>query len=397
MRDRPSVLVVVQRYGDVSGGAEAHARELVTHLRPHADLAVATTTARDYWTWENAYTAGIDSVDGVPVHRFPVEAGRARDFRLREHRAFAKVHPLAAEDAFVRAQGPVAPELLEHLRRYDRDFDAILFFTYIYYPTAYGLPLVPERAVLVPTAHDEPALRLSVYRRLFHSPRAIAFNTVEERRLVHRTFANERIPGDVVGVGVDVPAERDASRFRARFGIEGPYLLYLGRIVESKGCGTLFDHFLRWQRTTGASTATLVLAGRGEPEMPVPSDPRIRHVGGLSDQQKFDALAGAFALVMPSLLESLSMVTLEAWATGRPVIVDARSPVLSSMAARAGAGLAYRSWMEFAEIAELLIADPGLADRLGRAGERFVRATYTWPVVVEKYRDLFAEVGARNS
>ncbi|HAF10999.1 MAG TPA: hexosyltransferase [Chloroflexi bacterium] len=397
MRDRPSVLVVVQRYGEVSGGAEAHARELVTHLRPHADLAVATTTAADYWTWENTYTAGIDAVDGVPVHRFPVESGRTRDFRLREHRAFAKVHPLAAEDAFVRAQGPVAPELLEHLRRYGRDFDAVLFFTYIYYPTVYGLPLVPERAVLVPTAHDEPALRLSVYRRLFHAPRAFAFNSVEERRLVHRTFANERIPSDIVGVGVDVPARRDASRFRARFGIEGPYLLYLGRIVESKGCGTLFDHFQRWQRTTGASPATLVLAGRADPEMPVPSDPRIRHVGGLSDQQKFDALAGATALVMPSLLESLSMVTLEAWATGRPVIVDARSPVLSSMAARAGAGLAYRSWMEFAEIAELLIADGGLGDRLGRAGERFVQATYTWPVVVEKYRDLFAEVAARNS
>ena len=397
MGDRPSVLVVVQRYGDVSGGAEAHARELVTHLRPHADLAVATTTAADYWTWENTYTAGIDAVDGVPVHRFAVESGRGRDFRLREHRAFAKIHPLAAEDAFVRAQGPVVPELLEHLRRHGRDFDAVLFFTYLYYPTVYGLPLVPERAVLVPTAHDEPALRLSVYRRLFHAPRAFAFNSVEERRLVHRTFANERIPGDVVGVGVDVPAQRDGSRFRARFGIEGPYLLYLGRIVESKGCATLFDHFLRWQRTTGSSTATLVLAGRGDPEMAVPSDPCIRHVGGLSDQQKFDALAGATALVMPSLLESLSMVTLEAWATGRPVIVDARSPVLSSMAARAGAGLAYRSWMEFAEIAELLLGDGARGDRLGRAGQRFVQATYTWPAVVEKYRDLFAEVGARNS
>ena len=397
MRDRPSVLVVVQRYGDVSGGAEAHARELVGHLRPYADFAVATTTAADYWTWANAYTAGIDAVDGVPVHRFPVASGRARDFRLREHRAFQKVHALSEEDAFVRAQGPVSPELLEHLRRYGRDFDAILFFTYIYYPTVYGLPLVPERAVLVPTAHDEPALGLSVYKRLFHSPRAIAFNSAEERRLVHRTFANERIPAEIVGVGVDVPAERDAARFRARFGIEGPYFLYLGRIVESKGCGTLFDHFLRWQGTSGAAPATLVLAGRGDPEMPVPSDPRIRHVGGLSDAQKFDALAGATALVMPSLLESLSMVTLEAWATGRPVIVDGRSPVLSSMAARAHAGLAFRSWMEFAEVGELLIADPGIGDRLGRAGQRFVEQTYTWPVVVEKYRDLFAEVGARNS
>ncbi|MHB8632323.1 MAG: glycosyltransferase family 4 protein, partial [Candidatus Limnocylindria bacterium] len=395
--DRPSVLVVVQRYGDVSGGAEAHARELVRHLRPHVDLAVATTTAADYWTWGNAYTAGLDEVDGVPVHRFPVATGRARDFRLRERRAFATVHPLAAEDTFVRAQGPVSPELLEHLRRFGRDFDAILFFTYIYYPTVYGLPLVPERAVLVPTAHDEPALRLSVYKRLFHSPRALAFNSVEERRLVHRTFANQRIPAEIVGVGIDVPAQRDAARFRARFGIEGPYLLYLGRIVESKGCATLFDAFLRWQRTTGATRASLVLAGRGDPEMPVPSDPRIRQVGSLSEQQKFDALAGATALVMPSRLESLSIVTLEAWAAGRPVIVEARSPVLSSMVARAGAGLAFRSWLELAEIGELLIADPGLGDRLGRAGRRFVEATYTWPVVVEKYQDLFAEVAARNS
>lgn len=397
MADRPSALVVVQRYGDVSGGAEAHAREVVAHLRPYVDFAVATTTAADYWTWDNAYTAGIDAVDGVPVHRFPVEAGRSRDFRLREHRAFAKIHPYDAEDAFVRAQGPVAPDLLEHLRRYGRDFDAILFFTYIYHPTVYGLPLVAERAVLVPTAHDEPALRLSVYRRLFHSPRAFAFNSLEERRLVHRTFANERIPGEVVGVGVDVPADRSGARFRARFGIDGPYLLYLGRIVESKGCGTLFDHFRRWQRSAGTSPATLVLAGRGAPEMPVPSDPRIRHVGALSDAQKFDALAGAAALAMPSRLESLSIVTLEAWAAGRPVIVDARSPVLSSMAARAGAGLAYGSWMEFAEIAELLVTDAALGDRLGRAGRRFVERTYTWPVVVEKYRDLFAEVAARNA
>jgi len=395
--DRPSVLVVVQRYGDVSGGAEAHARELVGHLRPHADLAVATTTAADYWTWENTYTAGIDAVDGVPVHRFPVESGRARDFRRHERRAFQKIHSLAAEDAFVRAQGPVVPELLEYLRRYGREFDAVLFFSIIYYPTAYGLPLVPERAILVPTAHDEPALRLGIYRRPFHSTRAIAFNSAEERRFVHRTFANERIPNDIVGVGVDVPEDRDASRFRSRFGIEGPYLLYLGRIVESKGCATLFDHFLRWQRTSGATSATLVLAGRGTPEMVVPSDPRIRHVGGLSDHQKFDALAGATALIMPSLLESLSMVTLEAWAAGRPVIVDARSPVLSSMVARAGAGLAYRSWMDFAEVCELLAMDARLGDRLGRAGQRFVESTYTWPVVVEKYRDLFAEVMTRNS
>ncbi len=387
----------MQRYGDVSGGAEAHARQLVDHLRVYADLSVVTTTAADYWTWGERYTAGLTWVDGIPVQRFPVASGRARDFRAPERRAFAGAHTLDDEYRFVRAQGPVSPELLDHLRRYGRDFDCVLFFTYIYYPTAYGLPLVPERAVLVPTAHHEPALTLSLYRRLFHSPRAIAFNSVEERQLVHRTFRNERIPNDIVGVGVDVPDERDGERFRRRTGIEGPYLLYLGRIVQSKGCDTLFDHFTRWQATRGALPATLVVAGRGAPEMPVPAHPRIRHLGAFSDEEKFDALAGAAALVMPSLLESLSIVTLEAWASGRPVLVDARSPVLSSMVKRARGGLAYRSWMEFAECAELLITDPAVGDRLGASGERFVRSTYTWPVVVEKYLDLFAEVRTRNS
>src|SRR6266511_4031296 len=172
----PSLMVVVQRYGDVAGGgAEAHARALVQRLRPHFNIEVATTTARDYWTWANEFTAGLTVVDGVPVHRFAVERGRSRDFRLRERRAFSRTHTFADERAFVEAQGPVAPDLLEHVNRRARE---------------------------------------------------IAFNTVEERAMVHRLFRNERVPNEVVGIGVDDPADRSAERFRQRYAIEGPYLLY---------------------------------------------------------------------------------------------------------------------------------------------------------------------------
>ncbi len=129
--------------------------------------------------------------------------------------------------------------------------------------------------------------------------------------------------------------------------------------------------------------------------MAVPKTSGIVHLGRLPEQDKWDALAGCAAFVMPSLLESLSLVTLEAWAAGRPVIVDARSPVLAGMARRARAGLAYRSSAEFAEICELLMDDPTIGDRLGRSGAEFVATTYTWPRVVETYIDLFAEVRAR--
>lgn len=412
---RPSLLVVVQRYGDgVAGGAEAHARMLVNKLKPHMDVEVATTTAKDYWTWENEFSAGLTWVDHVPVRRFPVEKPRSRMFKVLERRAFRDGHSFDDERLFVDAQGPVTPDLTEHLFRHGREFDHVLFFTYIYWTTLFGLPIVPERAVLVPTAHDEPAIGLSLYRRVFHLPRAIAFNTAEERAMVHRRFANARVPNDVVGVGVDVPADLDphagggpydpsraraataarAERFRAKHSLEGPIFLYLGRIVESKGLQDLWDLWGKL-RSPSAPRATLVLAGHKEMDIPARAD--ITYVGEVSEEVKWDAFAACTALVVPERLQSLSLVTLEAWSVGRPVICPAGAPVLASMSRRASAGLPYRTAAEFAEICELLAEKPELAERLGGCGREFVARTYTWPVVVEKYLDLFAEVRARNA
>src|SRR5256886_1875420 len=238
----PSLLVVVQRYGDVPGGAEAHARAVVRRLRPHFAMEVATTNSSDYLTWNGDLTAGLDEVDGVTVRRFPVERPRAWNFKLYERRAFRGGHTLDDERAFIDAQGPYAPELLDFLWRRGRDYDHVLFFTYIYYPTVLGLPLVPERALLVPTAHEESAIGLAAYKAVFHTPRAIAYNTEEERRMVWRRFRNERVSNEVVGVGIEVPSERNAPRFRAKHGITGPYLLYVGRVGVSKGSRELFEH-----------------------------------------------------------------------------------------------------------------------------------------------------------
>jgi glycosyltransferase involved in cell wall biosynthesis len=393
---RPKLLTVVQRYGDgVAGGAEAHARELVKRLRPHFDIEVLTTTSSDYRTWENTFTAGINWVDDVPVRRFPVLRQRAFDFKLYERRAFATAHTLEDERTFVDAQGPYAPDLLEHLWRVGRDADHLLFFTYIYYPTVRGLPLVPERAVLVPTAHDEPAIRLSIYEPVFHAPRAIAFNTEEERAMVHRRFHNERVPNDILGVGIDVPSDRRGDRFRERFGINGPFILYIGRIVESKGCRELFAYWQKWRTAEPKRDIKLVLIG--QPEMAIPVGPDIAHLGTVSEQEKYDALDAALALIVPEVLSSMSMVTLEAWATGRAVICDARSPVVWGMARRARAGLAFRNAAELGEIVGMIADDAGLRERLGGSGRAFVERTYNWRRIVETYLDMFAEVRARNS
>jgi glycosyltransferase involved in cell wall biosynthesis len=391
-RDR-RLLVVVQRYGDVAGGAEQHARELVRRLVPHFDISVATTAARDYWTWENEFIAGETRIDGIPVLRFAVTGPRTSDFKDRERRAFAETASLADERAFIESQGPVTPELLEYLYEAAPTYGQILFFTYIYYPTVYGLPLVPERSVLVPTAHDEPALRLTSYKPLFHAARAIAFNTEEERRLVHGRFGNARVPNEVVGVGVDVPADRSGARFRQKHGITGPLFLYVGRVVESKGADQLFSHWGGWAATPPALGAKLVVIGKAE--MPIPRRDDVVHLGFVSEQEKYDAMDAADAVIVPERYSSLSMVTLEAWACGKPVICSAYCNVLRGMSRRSGGGLYYADHGEFSELLDLLVADPSLGKRLGAAGAAFVGRTYTWPVVVEKYLDLFAEVRRR--
>src|SRR5438552_11232340 len=211
----PSLMIVVQRYGDIAGGgAEPHARAVAQRLRPYFNVEVATTTARDYWTWSNEFTAGLTAVDGIPVHRFAVERGRSRDFRLRERRAFSATHTLADERAFVEAQGPVAPDLLEHVHRRGRQVDHVLFFTYIYYPTVLGLPLAPQRAVLVPTAHDEPAIRLAIYKPVFCAPPAIAFTTFEDPAMGTRLFQTNRVPTETAAGAAAVPPDGPAGRFR---------------------------------------------------------------------------------------------------------------------------------------------------------------------------------------
>jgi glycosyltransferase involved in cell wall biosynthesis len=189
----------------------------------------------------------------------------------------------------------------------------------------------------------------------------------------------------VVGVGSDVPEQADAQRFRRNFGIDRPFAIYVGRIDENKGCGELFDYFRRYA-TTFPRGLDLVLIGSAI--MPVPRHPRIHHLGFLPDQDKFDAMAAADLLIMPSYFESLSMVALEAWAIGKPVLANGRCDVLKGQCIRSNAGLYYESYEEFAEALFALESNGPLHTRLGARGREYFRAHYAWPVIEQKYLDM---------
>jgi glycosyltransferase involved in cell wall biosynthesis len=379
--------VVVQRYGaDISGGAELHARYIAERLGRHADVQVLTTCARDYVTWRNELPAGDERINGIPVRRFPVARSRnPQDFGVRSRWVFEHAHSISDELKWLRSEGPASPALVRHIVRTQHDVDFFVFFSYRYFHAYHGARAVPDKAVLVPTAERDAAIGLGIFGPLFRGVRAIVYNSPEERALIEAVSRRDG-PGTVVGVGSDIPERPDASRFRRAHGIRRPFAIYIGRIDANKGCRELFSHFERYA-TAYPNGLDLVLVGSRH--LDIPAHPRVRHVGFLPDAEKFDALAAADVLVMPSEFESLSMVVLEAWALGKPVLVNGRCDVLRGQCLRGHAGLAYENADEFVEALYVLEAAGPAGAILGRHGRDYFRRHYAWPVIEHRYREIF--------
>ena len=382
---------VVQRYGlEINGGAELHCRWVAEHLKKYAEVEVLTTRAADYITWKNSYSRDEEDVNGIRVRRFPVikardpqRFGRLQDWLLRhEHRESDELRWLDEE-------GPRAPALIQYLKDNASSYDYFFFFSYRYYHSYWGVKTVPRRSILVPTAERDPVVGLRIFQDLFRTPRAIVYNSVEERKMINDVSGNHQVPGEVVGVGTEVPGRYSGEAFRRKHKLPGPYVLYLGRIDENKGCHKLFEYFIRFKRESG-SEAKLVLAG--STVIQVPSHPDIHYLGFLGDVEKFDALDGAELLVMPSFYESLSMVTLEAWALGKPVLANALCDVLKGQCLRSNGGLYYETYPEFREALSLLLGSPRLRGVLGENGRRYFEANYAWDVIENKYLDLISRM-----
>ena len=388
-----SLAFVVQRYGaDVAGGSESLARALAERLSPEFQVTVFTTCARDYVTWRNELPPGSERAGGVEVLRFPVEEERDLDsFNAFSEPLYRAPHSRDDELLWLRQQGPYVPRLVDALRERRDEFDAVFFFTYLYYPTYAGLHAAPERSILVSTAHDEPPLRFGLYEEVFRLPRAFAFLTHAEEALVRQRFAVSDRPSVVAGMGVDVAEVTDEMRqaFRERHSIRKPYALYAGRIDAGKGCRQMTSFFESYLREKGDELELLLI---GRLAMPLPQQAGIRYLGYLSEEEKSAAVAGASVAVCPSHYESLSIALLEAFAQSVPGLVNAGSAVLKDHCLRSNGGLYYENGDEFVEALDVLAAQPSLRRALGTGGRRYVGENYRWDVVLEKYRSLVDRV-----
>ena len=383
------IAFIVQRYGqEILGGSEYHCRLIAERMAARHDVEVLTTCARDYITWANEYPEGTQDINGVIVRRFANVRTRDIDaFNKYSDWIFHNPHTRDDELSWLEQQGPWCPALLDYLAGHAPSYDAVIFFTYLYAPTVLGLEIAAERSILAPTAHNEPAIHLGIYREMFQRPRAIAYNTDVERVFLKGTFDIRAVAEETVGCGVDLLVSRTRSHNADRNGLpDGPFLLYGGRIDRGKGCDQLLEFFGQYK--DGGGPATLVLMGAKL--MPLPDVPWVQYAGLLSESDRLRALEAATIVVVPSPFESLSLLALEGMAVGNPVLCNAHAEVLVDHCRRSNAGLFYATREEFIECVDLLLADRQLRERMGQNGRAYVTANYAWDVIMAKYDTLIA-------
>lgn len=385
------IALVNQRYGlEVNGGSEYYTRQLAEHLSQRYDVEVLTTKALSYDTWENYYEKDVENINGITVRRFDVDKkrsiwgmrinGRLRRYcpKLREK----------AEERWVEAQGPCSHGLIEYIEQKSEEYDVFIFVTYLYYSTAVGLGKVADKAILLPTAHDEPYIYFDVYRNVFEKAAGLIYLTPEEKQFVEKLFRVTEKPNVVSGSGVDLPEDIDNTRYRTKFNLSDEYIIYVGRIDLEKGCKEMFEAFLKYKKHNPKDKLKLVLMGKAMIDIPKHED--IVYQGFVSEQDKFDGISGAKVLWLPSKYESLSIAVLEAMALGVPVIVNGQCDVLKGHCTRSGAGVYYENIDEAIQKLDWIIHTD---EDVSKKAKKYIEDNYQWENIIAGICEVMETIG----
>ena len=372
------------------GGSETYTRKTAEALalRDGFDVEVLTSKALDFKTWADYFEKDVEEINGVTVRRFSVKKERnrlvQRSSQIMMHNL--GIHTKDLEEKRLIARGPFVPELVEFIKEHKDEYDAFVFVTYLYYPAYFGAKEVYDKAVFVPTAHDEEPIYMNIFDELFNNVKGIVYLTEEEKKFVNEKFHNEKVPSIVNGMGIEIPAEDNSKEFLEKNGIDGRYIVYCGRIEENKGVKTLIDYILKFNSEASENDRVkLVLTGKGN--MSIPEDANIKYLGFVSDEDKFSAMKGSLAICLPSEFESFSITLLEGMGCGKPALVNAKSEVLKGHIEKSQGGFYFDDYEEFKK-SLMNILNSQTNEELGRNAAKYVKDNYSKEVVINRLIDF---------
>ena len=411
---RKKIGIIVQRYGkQINGGAESHARMIAERLSEQFDITVFTSCAINYHSWESELPPGESYEENIRILRFKSDKKLTKkedeyiSRKIRERHLpqklyrwlgkpswWYKLFPEAEvkdEDHFkwLVTQGPFTPDLIEYIKQYQQNYIAFVFFTAVYYPAAMGILTVPQKSILVPLMHDEPAAYFEVFKIVMSKVKWILFNTLAEQRFCENLFPIQHAKKKVVAVGIDLPDAYIDTNVLTAFHILQPYIIYIGRVDTYKGCNTLIQYFSEFKLRTN-STLQLVLVGNNM--MNIVSTNSIIVTGFVTDKEKEQLLKQAEALIIPSHFESLSLALLESFACKVPVIANGKTEVLKDHINESGGGWCYDNEKDFFSILTSVTTNTFQNKQKGEKGLEYIKSNYSWKGVIESYMEAIHDI-----
>ena len=356
---------------NISGGAETELRGLVTHFHAAGmDLEVLTTCVQQFNSDWNVdyYKEGLSVEEGIPIRRFPVRQRDTAAFDAVNIRLMNNDMPLTdeLEHTFIK-ECVNSPALYRYMKEHASEYDLYVFIPYMFGTTYYGVKACPRKSVLIPCLHEESYAHMRVFERCFRHLAGMIFLSEPEGELAERLYDLSRVDARVLGAGVDDIPEADEARFREKYKLEEPFVLYAGRKDAGKNVDVLVNYFAEYRRRH-TTDLKLVLIGGGKVAIP-------------SDQKEFILDLGFLPF---------SIVIMESWLAGRPVLVSDDCAVTKNFVKKAMGGLYFQNYHEFEGALQYLLDHPVTAAQMGENGKEFVKANFSWDVIVKKYMDYFA-------
>ena len=379
-------------YGEnIPGGAEMELRGLVSHLQEAGiELEILTTCVKQFTSdWNvNYYKEGIDIVNGVRVIRFPVRKRDVVSFDAVNYKLMNNMPVTAEEEKIYQQEMVNSPRLYKYLEENKEKYGLYIFIPYMFGTTFYGAQVCPEKTVLIPCLHDESYAYMNCFKEVYSKISGMIFHAKPESELANRVYDLSNVNNGILGEGVYTDISSDAQRFRDKFKINSPFILYAGRKDKGKNVDTLIKYFCEYKQRK-QSDLKLVLIGGGEIDIPKENKHEIIDYGFVDLQDKYDACAAAEFLCQPSKNESFSLVIMESWLCSRPVLVHEECAVTRNFAIESRGGLYFKDYFDFEGCLNFYLEHKDKAKLMGQNGREYVLNNFAWDIIVDKYTKFF--------
>ena len=381
---------------NISGGAEMELRGLTTHLNQKGvEVEILSTCVKDFSSdWNtNYYSEGEDFVHGFKIRRFKVRKRNTQAFDAVNFKLINNITVSDEEEKIFTEQMINSDDLYSYIKNHSDDYSLFVFIPYMFGTTFYGVQICPQKSVIIPCFHDEAYLYLRKFKPVFENVAGIIYNALPEYELANQVFDLSRTKQIVMGIGIDTDLRFDADSFRKKFSVDSPVILYAGRKDAGKNVHTLVKYYSEYKKRH-SSDLKLVLIGGGKIDLPdsLVKSKDIVDLGYVDIQDKYNAAAAAALLCQPSKNESFSLVIMESWLCGRPVLVHNNCAVTKNFVRESNGGLYFNNYFEFEGCLNYILTHEEISAEMGQNGKNFVCSHFSWDVIIEKYLRFFDEV-----